>query len=57
MSETVITKRDVKALKGESKVSRIPIKVIPSDPKRKPEWIRAKAHSSPEVTHLKKIIA
>lgn len=56
MSETVITKRDVKALKGESKVSRIPIKVIPSDPKRKPEWIRAKAHSSPEVTRLKKLL-
>lgn len=27
MSETVTTKRDVKALKGESKVSRIPIKI------------------------------
>lgn len=56
MSETVPTKRDVKALKGESKVSRIPIKVMPSDPKRKPEWIRAKAHSNPEVTRLKKLL-
>jgi len=56
MSETVTTKRDVKALKGESKVSRIPIKIVPSDPKRKPAWIRAKAPSSPEVTRLKKLL-
>lgn len=56
MSETEITKRDVKALKGESKVSRIPIKVVPSDPKRKPEWIRAKAPSSPEASRIKKLL-
>lgn len=56
MTETVKMKRDVKALKGESKVSRIPIKIIPSDPKRKPEWIRAKAHSNPEVVRLKSLL-
>lgn len=56
MSETVIKKRDVKALKGESKVSRIPIKIVPSDPKRKPAWIRAKAPSNPEVIRLKKLL-
>jgi len=58
MSETEIVKpkRDVKALKGASKVSRIPIKIIPSDPKRKPAWIRAKAPSSPEVIRLKKLL-
>ncbi len=56
MTETVQMKRDVKALKGESKVSRIPIKIIPSDPKRKPEWIRAKAHSNPEVVRLKSLL-
>lgn len=49
-------KRDVKALKGESKVSRIPVKIIPSDPKRKPAWIRAKAPSNPEVTRLKSLL-
>jgi len=48
--------RDIKALKGESKVSRIPVKIIPSDPKRKPEWIRAKAHSHPEVVRLKSLL-
>ncbi len=56
MTETVKMKRDVKPLKGESKVSRIPVKIIPSDPKRKPEWIRAKAHSNPEVSRLKSLL-
>ncbi|NQZ54810.1 MAG: lipoyl synthase [Piscirickettsiaceae bacterium] len=56
MTETVQVKRDIKALKGQSKVSRIPIKIEPSKPKRKPKWIRAKAHSTPEVTHLKKLL-
>jgi lipoic acid synthetase len=56
MTEKVQQRRDVKALKGESKVSRIPIKIIPSDPKRKPSWIRAKAHSNPEVSRLKALL-
>jgi len=56
MTDKVNNKRDVKALKGESKVSRIPIKIIPSDPKRKPAWIRAKAPSNPEVIRLKKLL-
>lgn len=56
MTEEVQKKQDVKALKGESKVSRIPIKIIPSDPKRKPRWIRAKTHSNPEVSRLKKLL-
>ncbi|MFW5450387.1 MAG: lipoyl synthase [Methylophagaceae bacterium] len=56
MTESVQVKRDIKALKGESKVSRIPIKIEPSKPKRKPKWIRAKAPSTPEVMHLKKLL-
>ena len=56
MSETGSTKRDVNALRGESKVARIPIKVVPSDPKRKPEWIRAKAPVTPEVMRLKGLL-
>ncbi len=56
MTEQAQPKRDVKALKGESKVSRIPIKIIPSDPKRKPTWIRAKTHSNPEVSRLKSLL-
>lgn len=56
MTDGIQKKRDVKALKGESKVSRIPIKIIPSDPKRKPTWIRAKTHSNPEVSRLKKLL-
>lgn len=49
-------KRDVKALKGESKVSRIPIKIVPSDPKRKPSWIRAQSQGHPEVQRIKKML-
>jgi lipoic acid synthetase len=57
MNETVIAvKRDIKALKGESKVSRIPIKIIPSDPKRKPSWIRAKSPGGAEVQRLKALL-
>lgn len=56
MAEIESTKRDVSALRGESKVSRIPIKVVPSDPKRKPSWIRAKAPVTPEVIRLKALL-
>ncbi|MDX1573724.1 MAG: lipoyl synthase [Methylophaga sp.] len=49
-------KRDVKALKGESKVSRIPIKIVPSEPKRKPSWIRAQSQGHPEVQRIKKML-
>jgi lipoic acid synthetase len=56
MTEKVQPKRDVSSLKGASKVSRIPIKIIPSEPKRKPAWIRAKAPSSPEVIRLKELL-
>lgn len=57
MTDTVESvKRDVKALKGASKVSRIPIKIVPSDPKRKPEWIRAKSQGAPEVQRIKQML-
>ncbi|AFI85607.1 lipoyl synthase [Methylophaga nitratireducenticrescens] len=57
MNETVDpVKRDVKALKGASKVARIPIKIMPSEPKRKPEWIRAKAQGTPEVQRIKQML-
>lgn len=57
MTDTVEpVKRDVKALKGASKVARIPIKIVPSDPKRKPEWIRAKSQGAPEVQRIKQML-
>ena len=56
MSELTDGRRDVRALKGESKVSRIPIKIEPSEPKRKPEWIRAKSHGDPKVKHIKDML-
>ena len=57
MTDTVEpVKRDVKALKGASKVARIPIKIVQSDPKRKPEWIRAKSQGAPEVQRIKQML-
>jgi lipoic acid synthetase len=56
MTESVQGKRDVRALKGESKVARIPIKIEPTQPKRKPEWIRAKSHGDPNVQHIKDML-
>ena len=44
-------------LKGESKVSRIPVKVVPAiTPLRKPAWIRARSPNSPEVARLKAVL-
>lgn len=43
--------------KGESKTSRIPIKVVPLDkPLPKPKWIRGRAPSGPEVARLKALL-
>ncbi len=44
--------------RGSLKISRIPIKVIPSEGplKRKPEWIRAMAPTDPKVLELKRLI-
>lgn len=47
-----------KAQRGADKVSRIPIKVIPTEGKlpRKPSWIRAKAPTDPNVLRIKNLI-
>ena len=42
--------------RGESKTSRIPIKVVTSERLRKPEWIRVRAPSSPRFHEIKKIL-
>ena len=52
-----ILPRKENPLKGESKTSRIPVKIIPaSNPLPKPAWIKARAHTGPEVARLKKIL-
>lgn len=44
-------------LRGADKVDRIPVKVIPTEkPLRKPDWIRVKMSSSPEVANIKRIL-
>jgi len=52
-----ITPKAPNPLKGASKTSRIPIKVVPKDnPLKKPAWIRARAPNSPEVNKLKQVL-
>jgi len=44
-------------LRGADKVSRIPVKVIPTDtPPRKPDWIRVKVPVSAEVNRIKGLL-
>jgi lipoic acid synthetase len=42
--------------KRELKTSRIPIKVVPQEPLRKPEWIRARAGGGERFHEIKKIL-
>ncbi len=42
--------------RGEAKVSRIPIKVQPSKPLRKPAWIRAQIPTGHKVQQIRKIL-
>ncbi len=49
--------KDKSHLRGESKVARIPIKVVPKETLlKKPNWIRARSPNSPEVLRLKRIL-
>ena len=41
---------------GAAKTARIPIKIIPSAPQRKPDWIRVKAANSPRFQEIKRIL-
>ena len=57
MSERRPTRIVGEKLRGEAKVSRIPIKVEPTTQvMRKPRWIRAKSPANPRVTQLKEIL-
>ncbi len=47
---------DVKLHKGEAKTSRIPIKIVPQERLKMPDWIRAKSPNSPEVLRLKEVL-
>ncbi len=44
------------AEKGADKVARIPVKVVPRVPERKPAWIRVKSPTNPEVGRLKNLL-
>ena len=41
---------------GEAKTARIPIKIVPSEPLRKPRWIRAQAPTSAKYQEIKQIL-
>ena len=42
--------------KGEAKTARIPIKVVPAERLKKPDWIRVRAPSSPRFYEIKRIL-
>ena len=42
--------------KGRDKTARIPIKVVPAEPLRKPDWIRVKAGSGIRFMEIKRIL-
>ena len=44
------------AEKDADKVARIPVKVVPQAPLRKPQWIRARSPTHPEVGRLKVLL-
>ena len=44
-------------LRGDDKTSRIPVKIIPTaQVARKPDWIRVKMPTSPQVQHIKQLL-
>ena len=42
--------------KGDDKTARIPIKIVPAERLKKPDWIRVRASSSPRFAEIKKIL-
>jgi lipoic acid synthetase len=43
--------------RGHDKLAKIPVRIQPTEnPLRKPDWIRAKSHASPEVQRIKKLL-
>jgi lipoic acid synthetase len=47
---------DLKAGKGAAKTARIPIKIVPAEILRKPEWIRVRAGGGERFTELKRVL-
>jgi lipoic acid synthetase len=46
----------VRAGKGAAKTARIPVKIVPREPLRKPAWIRVTAPTHPEVGRVKALL-
>ncbi len=42
--------------RNADKLSRIPIKIVPSEPLRKPDWIRIRIPATPAVSELKQVL-
>src|SRR5207245_10736064 len=47
---------ELKPGKGAAKTSRIPIKIVPAETPRKPEWIRVRAGGGERFTELKRVL-
>jgi lipoic acid synthetase len=48
--------KSVRDGRGAAKTARIPIKISPKEPLRKPSWIRARSPTHPEVGRLKTLL-
>ncbi len=53
---TTLEPTDKSKQRGKEKLARIPVKIVPSEPLRKPDWIRVKIPASPKVQELKKLL-
>jgi lipoic acid synthetase len=42
--------------RGADKTARIPVKIVPREPARKPAWIRVRTPAGPEVSRLKQLL-
>ena len=42
--------------RGDAKTARIPVKIVPAERLRKPDWIRVRASSSPRFNEIKAIL-
>jgi lipoic acid synthetase len=56
MTDDDPTAAAVRAGKGAAKTARIPVKIVPREPLRKPAWIRVAAPTHPEVGRVKALL-
>ena len=56
MADEINTSKPDRRMRSADKVARIPVKIEPSEPMRKPAWIRAQPQGGQQVQRLKKVL-